>query len=136
MLGHDRSDPDVGRLNALLGQALLNAGDYERAGECLEIALVIGQALKLPGVTCDALTHKATMLLMEGRVEEARLLYGGAGEIAKRNELLEQQQRALGNGANLAMLWDLPSAAQEIEEGLAISAGSAIAPRRASAPPT
>ncbi len=121
VLGHDRTDPDVGRLNTMLANALLNAGDYDRAGDCLETALVIGQALKLPGVTADALTHKATILLMEGRVEEARLLYGGAGEIAKRNGLLEQQQRALGNGANLAMLWDLPSAAQEIEEAMGIN---------------
>jgi tetratricopeptide (TPR) repeat protein len=120
-LGHDRTNPDVGRLNTMLAQALLNAGDYGRAGDAIETALVIGQALKLPDVTADALTHKATILLMEGRVEEARLLYGGATEIAKRHELLEQHQRALGNAANLAMLWDLPTASQELEEALAIS---------------
>ena len=32
VLGHDRSDPEVGRLNTMLGQALLNAGDYRACG--------------------------------------------------------------------------------------------------------
>ncbi len=121
VLGDERLDADVGSLNALLGQALMNAGDYKGAGEALEAAVVAGQALKLPAVTVDALVHKATMLLMEGRVEEARLLYGGASEIAKRHELLDQLQRAIGNQSNMAMLWDLPEATQHIEETLALT---------------
>ena len=120
-LGPDRLDAEVGALNATLGRALVFAGEYERAGPSLDTALVIAQALKLPAVLCEALTNKAIMYQSIGRAEEARYLYVAAIETGERHDLTAALTRAQHNSGNLAMLWDLPDAAQHLEATLALS---------------
>ena len=120
-LGPNRLDAEVGALNATLGRALVFAGDYERAGPSLDTALVIAQALKLPAVLCEALTNKAIMYQSIGRAEEARYLYMAAIETAERHGLTEALTRAQHNSGNLAMLWDLPDATQNLQATLTLA---------------
>jgi class 3 adenylate cyclase/tetratricopeptide (TPR) repeat protein len=113
-------DPDVARLNASLGRALVFVGDYQHAAPAVEAALTVAEALELPDVLADALTHKAMLYGQTGRPQEARGLYVTALDVAEGHELAEVQSRARGNLANLAMLWDQPDARGHTEAALAV----------------
>jgi len=120
LVGQDGPPADVATLNAALGRSFILLGEYGRAVPALESALTIAQALKLPDVLCDALTQQAIAYLYTGRVDEARFLFGGAKEIAEQHELTALLASALGNYANLCMLWDRPDARQQNEAALAL----------------
>src|SRR5262249_50117692 len=108
-------DPDAGRLNAVLGRALVFCGDYQHATPALETALTVAEALELPHVLAEALIAKAILYQQTGRPQQARFLYTAVVEVAERHELAELHSRALLNLANLDMLWDQPNARPRTE---------------------
>ncbi len=116
---HTEFDPDVGRLNAVLGRMLLFTGDSARAAPAIESALAIGQALELPDVFGEALSNKAMLCDFAGRAEEARYLYAAAIDVGERYGLAEILARAQTNAGYLSMLWDLPDAARYLEAATA-----------------
>jgi class 3 adenylate cyclase/predicted ATPase len=120
-LGTERLDAEIGALNCALGHALAFAGRYDEAAPAIEAALVIAQALELPKLMCQALTDKAVIYLQTSRVEEARGLLDTATEIAMREDLSEELNRARGNSANLRMQWDLPGAGELLESSMTIA---------------
>ena len=95
---------------------------------------MIGQALKLPIVVSDTLTNKANIYLSIGRVEEARMLFDGAVDVARRHDLPDQERRGQSNRADQAILWDLPDAARRAESALSAGRGSRNRWEKASAP--
>ncbi len=121
VLAADGPDPDVAELNARLARTLIFLGDYEGAGPPLEIALAIAEELDLPAVLADALTLKAIRFRHTGRVRQARSLWIGAIELVERQELGPELAVAATGLGNLAVLWDLPDAAERTEAGLAIA---------------
>jgi class 3 adenylate cyclase/tetratricopeptide (TPR) repeat protein len=114
----DVMDPDVGRLNAMLGRMLVFAGENERAAPVLESALAVAQGLELADVLGEALVNKAHLYGISGRPEEARFLLAGAVEVAARHDLADVLYRAEGNLANFVMNWDLPDALRQTEVAL------------------
>ena len=114
-------DPDVGRLNAMLGRALVFAGDYQHAVPAVEAALTVAEALELPDVLAEALVSKGMVYQQTGRPQEARGLYVTALDVAESHELAEVQSIAMGNLANLAMLWDQPDARRHVDAALAVA---------------
>jgi tetratricopeptide (TPR) repeat protein len=114
-------DADVGRLNAILGRALVFSGDYQQAAPVLETALTVAEALELPDVLGEALVNKATLYVLTGRTKEGRLLYAGAVDVAERHELAEIHYRALHNLSELATLWDHHDARRRAEAALAVA---------------
>ena len=119
MLGPDRLDAEVGALNCALGHALAFGGRYNESAPAIEAALVIAQALELPQLVCQALIDKAVIYLQTSRVEEARGLLDTATEIAKREDLVVELNRARGNSANLRLQWDVPGAEELLESSMA-----------------
>ncbi len=121
VLGAEELDAEVGALHAVLGHALLFAGHDERAEPTLETALRIAQDLDLPAVLSGALIDKGLICLQKSRVEEARALLGAAVTIAERNDLAAELVLARGNSGSLGMQWDLPEAADQYTETLALA---------------
>jgi class 3 adenylate cyclase/tetratricopeptide (TPR) repeat protein len=119
MLGPGRLDAEVGALNCALGHALAFAGRYDESAPAIEAALVIAQALELPQLLCQSLIDKAVIYLQTSRVEEARGLLNTTVEIAEREDLVEELNRARGNIANLGLQWDLPLAEGLLESSMA-----------------
>lgn len=117
----DALDADVGRLNAILGRALVFAGDYQDAAAVLETALTVAEALELADVLGEALVSKAVLYQYTGRPQEAWALYAAALDVAERHELPDVRYRALVNLANFGMLWDQPDARPHAEAALAAS---------------
>jgi tetratricopeptide (TPR) repeat protein len=118
--GENRFDPDIGRLNVILGRVLVWAGDYERAGPVLEVALAIAEALELPDVLGEALVAKGVMYQYTGRPQEAEALYSAAVGVAERQDVGDVLGRARSNFGNLVMLWDRTGAREHTEEALAL----------------
>jgi class 3 adenylate cyclase/tetratricopeptide (TPR) repeat protein len=120
-LGGDELDAEVGALQAVLGHALLFAGRFEEAGPPLETALGIAQELELPDVLSRALIDKGVICMQESRIEEARAFLGAALATAERHDLPAELLLARGNSASLGMQWDLPEAAEQYTETLALA---------------
>jgi class 3 adenylate cyclase/tetratricopeptide (TPR) repeat protein len=120
-LGAERVDAEVGALNAVLGQTLLYAGHYDDAGPPLNAALRVARELDLPGVLAGALIDKGLISLQNSRPEEARELWGAAITIAERHELTTELMLALGNRGSLGAQWDLPEAAEQYAQALALA---------------
>jgi class 3 adenylate cyclase/tetratricopeptide (TPR) repeat protein len=120
-LGPEKLDPEVGALNGALGHALAFAGRYEAAAPAIEASLVIAQALELPQLLCNALIDKAVIYLQTSRVEEARGLLETAAEVAEREDLPDELNRAHGNSANLRLQWDVAGVSELLESSMAIA---------------
>jgi tetratricopeptide (TPR) repeat protein len=84
------------------------SGQQREALEHAESAIEIAQALKLTKTFVDALALEANLHLYMNRVEEARLDYANAQELAERHNLVELLPSVLGNYANLCLMWDIP----------------------------
>ncbi len=117
----NRFDPDVGRLNAILGRALVFAGEIDRAAPAIETALAVAQALELPDVLAEALANQAILYELTGRSQEAGYVHAAAADIAERHGLSDILHRALGNQANLGMLWDRADAREQAEAAVALT---------------
>jgi class 3 adenylate cyclase/tetratricopeptide (TPR) repeat protein len=117
-LSSDRLDPEVAALNAMLGRVLMFSGNLDAAAAPLEAALRIAEALELPAVLSNALNDKASIYVDTGRINEARILYGGAIEIAERHALAYELWRGWNNRADAALRWDLPETRQDCQRAL------------------
>jgi tetratricopeptide (TPR) repeat protein len=106
-------------LSVELGTALTFTGRFEEAEAPLERGLRLAQALELRDVLCNGLGVKAMLCSTTGRVEEARILYAGAIEIAEREGFGLLLTRAQLNSGDLLMRFDLPEAATRTREALA-----------------
>jgi class 3 adenylate cyclase/predicted ATPase len=114
-------DMEIGQLHWVLGRSLSLLGRYDEGIMAMERALSIAEALKLPELLAQGLNGKATMYVNTARIEEARLLLAGAVEIARQHGRSVQMSRAAGNLGNVAMEWDLPEAAEWLENARQVS---------------
>ncbi|HET6870827.1 MAG TPA: adenylate/guanylate cyclase domain-containing protein, partial [Solirubrobacteraceae bacterium] len=117
-LGADAEDADVARMNVTLGVSLLDTGRLREALEPLERALEITQALALTDELAGAVTFKAQLCAALGRVYEARLLFDGAIELCRQNELANQLWFAQVNSGDFLRRFDLPGAMQRTRDAL------------------
>jgi tetratricopeptide (TPR) repeat protein len=118
VLGRDREDADVARMNVLLGVALLSAGQVREAFGPLERALEVAEALDLPDVLAGALTYKAQVCDAVGRAHEARILFDGAVDLCRRHELTDQLYFAQLNSGDFLSRFDLPGSTERTEDAL------------------
>ncbi len=80
------------------GRFLILSGQQpEVAGERLELALTIAEALNLPEVFSHALNTKGMALQRRSRLQEARILLKGALDVALEHDLSEAALRAYNN---------------------------------------
>ncbi len=128
VLGSDSRDDDAAQINVELGVALLAAGRLREAPEPLERALELAQALELPHVLAGALTYKAQLCVVLGRATEARILFDGAIELCRRDELTDRLIVVQLNSGDFLRRFDLPGAAERTSDALAAArrAGSRI----------
>ena len=96
-LGNEEPDADVAGVAAQLGRFLVLDGQYEAAAPRLELALALGEALKLQEVFAQALTTKSVTLIRMNRLQEARLLLEGALAIGLENDIPSVVIRASNN---------------------------------------
>jgi class 3 adenylate cyclase/tetratricopeptide (TPR) repeat protein len=112
----DGPDAGLAELQFRLGRALAFAGDYERATQSHELALIAAEALELHEVLAATLESRASAYsLFLGRSQEARIFYQAAIVLAERHGLLEVLHRANSNFALYSSLWN-PTAARELLE--------------------
>jgi tetratricopeptide (TPR) repeat protein len=106
VISTDEPDEDLGLLVARLAHSCWFAGNVERAKECVEVALEIGESLSLPEVLVRAWTTKAFLTVTQGRPEEARGLFKLVLEHALEHELTERAANASGNLSDLSFQRD------------------------------
>jgi hypothetical protein len=70
-------------------------------------------------VLATALTYKAVLCDIVGRVHESRILFDGAIELCNRNELSDPLFRAQLNSSDLLARFDLPGAEERTRDALA-----------------
>jgi class 3 adenylate cyclase/tetratricopeptide (TPR) repeat protein len=112
-------DADVAALSVELGTAMVFTGRHDDAEAPLERGLRLAQALELPDVLCNGLGVKAVLCSVSGRVEEARILYDGAIELAESHALGFYLLRAQLNSGDMLMRFDLPDAMERSRQALA-----------------
>jgi class 3 adenylate cyclase/predicted ATPase len=122
------ADRDAARLNVELGVTLLAAGQPREAVEPLERALDLAQAFELPHVLAGALTFKAQVCVALSRSREARILFDGAIELCRQDELTDRLVIVQLNSGDFLTKFDLPGAAERTSDALASArrAGSRI----------
>src|SRR5581483_4124258 len=119
LIGGERS-PEIALVAAQLSRIAYFAGDRELALATTEVALDMGEAMRLPEVLAEGLTTKAT--LVYHRPHESGALLQEAIRIAKANDLTTALLRAQFNFAGLAIEHDrLGEARTALEEALAQS---------------
>jgi predicted ATPase len=82
---------------AQLGRMRAMGGHGEDAAAPLERALTLAERLQLPEVFVEALTSKALLLLNQGRLAEARILFEAAAARAHAEQLYASALRAENN---------------------------------------
>ncbi|HUZ85146.1 MAG TPA: tetratricopeptide repeat protein, partial [Gaiellales bacterium] len=107
---------DLALLAARLGRSYWFAGQVEKAAECSELALEIGEALGLPEPLVQAWMTKAMVDSGKGRLGEARVLMRGALELALEHGLGEGASVAAANLSDLAFHRDRYTEALELLE--------------------
>ncbi len=121
VLADDPPDLEIGQLHWVLGRSFSLLGRYDEGIMAMERALSIAEALKLPELLAQGLNGKATMYVNTARIEEARMLLAGAIDVARQHGRSVQMSRAEGNLGNVAMEWDLPGAAEWLENARQVS---------------
>ncbi len=114
----DAKDVDVAEISIELGVALLYTGGVTEASGPIEQALTLAEALELQSVLATALTYKAVHYDILGRVNESRILFGGAIELCNRSDLSDPLFRAQLNSGDLLARFDLPGTEQRTREAL------------------
>lgn len=120
-LAEASEDADRAALNAVLGRARSYLGDLEGAAQPLALALDGARRLGLPVVESKVLTDQGVNTLQQGDPERALSLLEDAQRTAAAAGLAEQVILAVGNIANVGLQWDLPGAADQYAEQLALS---------------
>jgi tetratricopeptide (TPR) repeat protein len=113
LIGGERS-ADVALVAAQLARIAYFAGERELALEVVEVALDLGEILRLPEVVAEALTTKAT--LAYHRPHEAGALLQEAIRIARGNDLPQAALRAQFNFSGLTIEHDRLAEAREVLE--------------------
>jgi tetratricopeptide (TPR) repeat protein len=121
VLGADRLDADVARLNANIGSSLIYGGHLLEAGSRLGAASRAAEALQLTELTTEVLTLRASLCMFENRWEEARILFDGAIALAEHHAQGANQALAYGNSGNLRMCRDMPGAVEHYDSSLTAS---------------
>jgi len=117
LIGGERS-PEVALVAAQLARIAYFAGEREFALATTEVALDLGEVMRLPEVLAEALNTKATLIYH--RPHEAGALLQEAIRIAKANDLTTALLRAQFNFAGLAIEHDrLGEARETLEDALA-----------------
>jgi class 3 adenylate cyclase/tetratricopeptide (TPR) repeat protein len=95
----ERGEPTVELATTLaqLGRIRVVAGHWESAGGPLEQALTLAERLQLPEVFVEALTSKALVVFMQGRLSEALILLEAALARAYQEELFASALRSENN---------------------------------------
>ena len=96
-LADDAPGVELAELAEALARHRFFLADYEAAGERVERALEIAEALVLPNVLVNALNTKHLVLNVLGRYEEALALLEHAIELGRRHDLGVELTRALYN---------------------------------------
>jgi class 3 adenylate cyclase/tetratricopeptide (TPR) repeat protein len=109
---------------AQLGRIHVLAGHGDSALEPLERALTIAGRLQLPEVFVEALTSKALLLVVHGRLDEARILLEAAVARAYAEEIYTSALRAENNLAVVLQSRD------QFADGLEVARRCAILARR------
>jgi class 3 adenylate cyclase len=102
---------DVALVAAQVARLAYFAGERELAFEAVEVALDMGELLRLPEVLAEALTTKGTLIYH--RPHEARALLQEAIRIARSHDLAQALLRAQFNFSGLALEHDRIGDAQE-----------------------
>ena len=97
VLSADEPDGDVAALAAQLGRLSMLQGQLERAGERVDFALGVAEALDLPEVFSEALNTRGGILRSLGRHREGGLLLEHALAVALDHDLHEAALRAYWN---------------------------------------
>ena len=117
LIGGERS-PEVALVAAQLARIAYFAGEREFALATTEVALDLGEVMRLPEVLAEGLNTKATLIYH--RPHEAGALLQEAIRIAKANDLTAALLRAQFNFAGLAIEHDrLGEARKTMEDALA-----------------
>ncbi|MDQ3661741.1 MAG: AAA family ATPase [Actinomycetota bacterium] len=100
LLGTEEPDESTAALAGSLGTLLFFAGEVDAAGERVEVALEIAEALWLPEILASQLITKSFVLDVRGRRAEALGILKYALELALENDLPSEAIRAYGNLAH------------------------------------
>ena len=120
VLSADERDADVATLAAQLGRLQHFAGNPPEAARWTEVALDIGEELRLPDVVSSALNTKS--LIVRHHLNESDALLRQALKIALENDLVTDALRAYNNLFVLLSSWDREEEAfQLIPEALALA---------------
>ena len=111
----------VASLQERLALVLLFSGHLEEASAAVEQALRLAQHHELTETLVRALSTKADLLSIDGRVTEARINHEATIEAAQRLGLMREEIRATGNLADLCMTHDLPDAEEQCQASVAIA---------------
>jgi len=102
----DEPDADLATLGMLLGRVHMMMGNYEAADGPSELAIELGEALRLPDVVCSALGVKAAIAGWRGSSEQRAALAHHALRIALEQDVPEQAMTARINLSDLYFLRD------------------------------
>ena len=120
VLSAEERDTDVGALAAQLGRLQHFAGNPDEAARWTEIALDIGEDLRLPDVISSTLNTKS--LIVRNHRHESEALLRQALALALENDLVFDALRAYNNLFVLLMSWDREEEAfQLIPDALALA---------------
>ena len=120
VLSAEERDADVGALAAQLGRLQHFAGNPDEAARWTEIALDIGEDLRLPDVISSTLNTKS--LIVRNHRHESEALLRQALALALENDLVFDALRAYNNLFVLLMSWDREDEAfQLIPDALALA---------------
>ena len=89
--------PELAWALAELGRMYALAAHADLATAPLERALTLAELLQIPGLFCHALTSKGVLLMIEGRLGEARILLEAAVARAHEEQLYQAELRAINN---------------------------------------
>ena len=121
-LEEEDPDEDVATVAAQLGRFLVLNRQLDLAAPHLERALELAEALDLPEVFCQALTSKSVLFTTRNRLQEARILLGGALDRALANDLHWSALRAINNlGVVLESSDEYADAVELIDRGLELA---------------
>jgi class 3 adenylate cyclase/tetratricopeptide (TPR) repeat protein len=119
-LGRDAAGPEIAGLLHARGHALLFSGGFDEAEPLMQRALELAQAFELPELVTRALGERGTLCARQGRIEEARILYTGAVDVATRHGLEPERARALMNLGDILWRYDLPGAQEHCREAMTV----------------
>jgi class 3 adenylate cyclase/predicted ATPase len=121
LLADAEPDHDLALLHANLGKVRFFLGDLDAADPEIEVALEIGEALRLPEVLSEAINTKGLILGARGRHEEEQALLKHALTLALESQVASTAMRAYNNLSYIMMNADRYEEARVYqEEGMAL----------------